>query len=238
MSFILGPGFAISAIPVPASQGGSGASSLAANNVLLGNGTLPFQVVAPGTTGNVLQSNGATWVSANAPGAVTLLQTVTASTSATVDMQTGIGATYNFYLITFANITPNTASVFRAQMRIGGSYITSSTYRASTIWGSSAGATIANDPQSSTTNINISGSSISTTGSSTVSGQLWFSNPTSTSLYKMINFYTSSISASPEFFAGQGGGTNISSTDALSGIRFFFSSGDIVTGVFKLYGIT
>ena len=44
-------------------NGGTGASSLAANNVLLGNGTSPLQVVAPGTSGNVLTSNGTTWQS-------------------------------------------------------------------------------------------------------------------------------------------------------------------------------
>jgi hypothetical protein len=45
-------------------DGGTGGSSLAANNVLLGNGTSPIQTVAPGTSGNVLVSNGTTWQSA------------------------------------------------------------------------------------------------------------------------------------------------------------------------------
>lgn len=44
--------------------GGTGTSSLTANNVLLGNGTSAVQFVAPGTSGNVLQSNGTTWSSA------------------------------------------------------------------------------------------------------------------------------------------------------------------------------
>jgi hypothetical protein len=47
-----------------ASNGGTGASTLTANNVLLGNGTSAVQFVAPGTTGNVLTSNGTTWTSA------------------------------------------------------------------------------------------------------------------------------------------------------------------------------
>lgn len=44
-------------------QGGTGATSLTANNVILGNGTSTVQTVAPGTSGNVLTSNGTTWVS-------------------------------------------------------------------------------------------------------------------------------------------------------------------------------
>jgi hypothetical protein len=44
-------------------DGGTGASTLAANNVLLGNGTSALQTVAPSTSGNFLRSNGTTWVS-------------------------------------------------------------------------------------------------------------------------------------------------------------------------------
>lgn len=49
---------------VSVAQGGTGATSLTANNVLLGNGTSALQVVAPGASGNVLTSNGTTWTSA------------------------------------------------------------------------------------------------------------------------------------------------------------------------------
>lgn len=44
-------------------NGGTGATTLTANNVILGNGTSAVQFVAPGTAGNVLTSNGTTWVS-------------------------------------------------------------------------------------------------------------------------------------------------------------------------------
>ena len=50
----------------PVANGGSGANTLAANAVLLGNGTSAVQTVAPGTSGNVLTSNGTTWASAAA----------------------------------------------------------------------------------------------------------------------------------------------------------------------------
>ena len=54
-------------------NGGTGATSLTANNVILGNGTSAVQVVAPGTSGNVLTSNGTTWVS-SAPAATGVSQ--------------------------------------------------------------------------------------------------------------------------------------------------------------------
>jgi hypothetical protein len=50
-------------------DGGTGVSTLAANAVLLGNGTSAVQTVAPGSNGNVLTSNGTTWQS-TAPASV------------------------------------------------------------------------------------------------------------------------------------------------------------------------
>jgi len=56
---------------LPVANGGTGATTLAVNNVLLGNGTSAVQTVAPGTSGNVLTSNGTTWASAAAGGGST-----------------------------------------------------------------------------------------------------------------------------------------------------------------------
>ena len=51
----------------PVSSGGTGAYTLTANNVIIGNGTSAVGFVAPGTSGNLLTSNGTTWTSAAAP---------------------------------------------------------------------------------------------------------------------------------------------------------------------------
>jgi hypothetical protein len=67
---------------VAVANGGTGATSLTANNVLLGNGTSALQVVAPGTAGNVLSSNGTTWASTALPaGGLTYIYTTTAVTA-------------------------------------------------------------------------------------------------------------------------------------------------------------
>lgn len=52
---------------LPVANGGTGANTLTANSVLLGNGTSAVQTVAPGTVGNVLTSNGTTWASQAPP---------------------------------------------------------------------------------------------------------------------------------------------------------------------------
>lgn len=57
--------------PLSVAQGGTSATALTANNVLLGNGTSAPLVVAPGTSGNLLSSNGTTWVSSTPTASVT-----------------------------------------------------------------------------------------------------------------------------------------------------------------------
>jgi len=83
---------------VGVANGGTGATSLTANNVILGNGTSAVQVVAPGTNGNVLTSNGTTWVSstpaagfsAAADNTFTGIQTFTGSSSKIAMIPTNI----------------------------------------------------------------------------------------------------------------------------------------------------
>lgn len=65
--------------PIPVAYGGTGSATLTANSVLLGNGTSALQAVAPGTSGNVLTSNGTTWQS-------------TAPSSGTVTSVSGTGS--------------------------------------------------------------------------------------------------------------------------------------------------
>jgi hypothetical protein len=48
---------------LPVANGGTGLTTITANNVLLGNGTSALQKVAPGTSTNVLTSDGTTWSS-------------------------------------------------------------------------------------------------------------------------------------------------------------------------------
>lgn len=55
---------------LPVANGGTGAATLTANGVLIGNGTSAISSVAPGASGNVLQSDGTNWIS-GASGAAT-----------------------------------------------------------------------------------------------------------------------------------------------------------------------
>lgn len=69
-------------------QGGTGSTTLTANNVLLGNGTSALQAVAPGTSGNVLTSNGTTWASSAPSSSGGLSGETTYNTNTTLSVST------------------------------------------------------------------------------------------------------------------------------------------------------
>jgi hypothetical protein len=76
---------------LPVANGGTGAATLTANNVILGNGTSAVQTVAPGSNGNILTSNGTTWISSAPSGGVT---SVNGQTGAVVTTDYGVIGSY------------------------------------------------------------------------------------------------------------------------------------------------
>jgi len=108
---------------LPVANGGTGAATLTANNVLLGNGTSAPQVVAPGTNGNVLTSNGTTWISGTAP-APSTANVLSATSGASL----GAVGTYAFLAAPFGtNLTVNPGStVAGSSVRYAGAVASSS----------------------------------------------------------------------------------------------------------------
>jgi hypothetical protein len=94
---------------VAVANGGTGRTTLTANNVVLGNGTSAVNFVAPGTSGNVLTSNGSTWTSAAPPSsAPTTAQVLTATAGASV------GAVGTYALLGSTNSTAVSAGGTKA----------------------------------------------------------------------------------------------------------------------------
>lgn len=90
---------------LPVANGGTGATSLAANNVILGNGTSAVQVVAPGTSGNVLTSNGTTWASTAPSSAGFTMGTAVATTSGTAVTFTGIPSGIKMLILSLSGVS-------------------------------------------------------------------------------------------------------------------------------------
>ncbi len=97
---------------LPVANGGTGAATLAANNVLLGNGTSALQVVAPSTSGNVLQSDGSTWASV----AKITLGTAQATTSGVSKEFTSIPSWVKRITMMFDAVSTNGTSILLVQL--------------------------------------------------------------------------------------------------------------------------
>lgn len=247
------------ATPLPVASGGTGAASLSgittgtATNLAGGsNGTIPYQsasgttqMLAVGTSGQLLQSNGAaapTWVAASS-GALTLLSTVTASNSATVDVETTFDSTYDVYVIVANNVLPATdAAVLHSLLKVNGTYQTSNyEYLAARIQPTTAnvfGSTVS----TSDTKIIVGDAAAGTTnlalGGNYFTMQVY--NPAGTTNRKIINWDGSNIRPdgnSHNLIRLIGNGVYTGGTQALTGVRFEMSTGNIASGSFRLYGI-
>jgi hypothetical protein len=100
--------------PLAVNSGGTGKNTLALNNVLLGNGTAAVKEVAPGASGNVLKSDGTTWVSGTISAGIGDGQTwqdVTASRVLGTSYTNSSGKPIQVVVTTAAGVTSNMTAV-------------------------------------------------------------------------------------------------------------------------------
>ena len=93
--------------PVDVQYGGTGLATIAANNLMVGNGTGAVSLIAPGTSGNVLTSNGTTWTSAAST------PIVWATVKKTADQTVSSGTTYVDDSALFFSMLANTTYTIR-----------------------------------------------------------------------------------------------------------------------------
>jgi hypothetical protein len=108
-------------------DGGTGRSTLTANAVLVGDGTSSINSVAPGTSGNVLTSDGTSWTSVAGAYALTS-GTAVASTSGTSIDFTSIPSWVKRVTVLFNVVSTNGSS--NLQLQIGSSSVSTSGYTA------------------------------------------------------------------------------------------------------------
>lgn len=228
-----------SAITIP--QGGTAITSVAAYGVLCGGTTSTgaLQTVSgTGTSGQVLTSNGAaalpTWQPAGS-GAMTLLQTQTASSSATIDFTSNITSAYKTYLCIFQRVKPATDAVSLYLLTGNGSFASTGYAWANE---QTAGGSSTPDGNTSDTQLRLNaGAVIGNAAAEHISGYVYINDPSNTDGYPMFNWDLGLLNASSAYFRVYGGGT-YNTSGAVDRIRFLFSSGNIASGTFKLYGIS
>ena len=178
-------------------------------------------------------------------GTMNLISTQTASSSATISFTSGIDSTYDEYVFKFYNIHPATNDVtFQVNFRDGGTdydatKTTTNFFAAHYENGSGTGFAYrtGNDVAQGTGVAQLAPASIGNGNDESVSGSMTLFNPSSSVFVKhfisVCNAYNASDLSNQEFCAGY---CNV--TTAIDGVQFSFSSGNIDSGVIKLYGIS
>jgi hypothetical protein len=218
----------------------TGNNTPTAGGITYGDGST-YANTAAGTSGQVLQSNGAsapTWVTPSA-GALTLLSTVTASNSATMDIETTFSSTYSKYLISMSGLVCQTdGQQLQMLLKIGGTYLTTATYVDHEIRTQSSANTYAgsSNPVASPGTFVSVHSVLGNVGGENASFNLYIQNPSSTTLQKLFHFEGVGHTNAGEVRFIRGGGCN-TGTAALTGVRFQMASGNITSGVARLYGL-
>jgi hypothetical protein len=201
--------------------------------------------VAPGTSGNVLTSNGSAWTSAApAGGAWNLISSATASASSSVDFASGIDSTYDVYKLYIVALTPsnNATSLFMRVKQSGISRSNGNDYRwrvSSSYYQNGYGAA---DQSNSDTEIELA-FGMGGEGASALTGkfihyEITMYKPSDTTGVKNFNFvgYTANQYQRHAGLLGQG--IFQGNTAAIDGLDFRMSAGTITVGGFYLYGLS
>lgn len=185
-----------------------------------------------------VESTGVTWkllyktVAAVASG-MTLLSTVTASASATVDLETTIDGTYERYIVEATDVVFAADGQLRLRFKTAGAYDTGSSYQFNGMYWAQ-GDLLPSPDAGSATYMQIGGAALESTDSIDFTAN--FGNLAGTALKKKVMFTVAglNVAGNPQFSTGSGFYTP---TTAVTGIRFYNSAGNITSGKFRLYGI-
>ena len=178
-------------------------------------------------------------------GAMTLLETQTASSSATLSFTSNIDSTYNEYVFKFIDIHPATNDAnfsFNMSADSGSNYnVTKTTSFFKTNHDEAGSSTdlsyyTSGDIAQGTGFQNISMGVGSDNDQCTV-GYLHLFNPSSTTFVKHFITRTHTTESSDIAWSGFTAGYG-NTTSAVDAVQFKFSSGNIDSGVIKLYGIS
>lgn len=164
-----------------------------------------------------------------------LLQTITASNSATVDLEAGIDSTYDNYVIIAKGVRPATDGArLYCRLKLSSAYQTSNYYGHLTAVAASA-ATYAGEAMSAAGEILISKALDSVTGASNLgfTMEIGFFGGT----YPTVTWRGTSIDATAGVYESATGFATNTINTAIQGVRFLMNSGNISVGTFLLYGI-
>ena len=201
-------------------------------------------IVGGGTALSTCRWSGSAWVATGgsgsggggASGALVLLEQHTASNSASLDFTTCITSAYDEYQIELVNLVPATSGAngfFRMSTDGGASYVTGTSYAWATFGSSSASSSGPGGGESQAQLQIVAG--LANTSNWSLVGTYRLFSPGGSG-YKHMLGLCHVLSSDTHIWQVEGSGTFIS-TAAVNAIRFLFSSGNIVSGTIRVYGV-
>ena len=194
-----------------------------------------FAPTLPNDATKYLDGTGAYTVPAGSGGGLVLLEQHTASSSATLDF-TSISGTYDEYEIHFVNIVPATNNVsFQMRMGTGAgpTYDSGNNYNYGMLY-SGIGDVPTQSTGSSVSAIDLA-HSVSTTASYSINGMIRLFNPGGGAAFTFIDGKTQAMAVGNLYQWGDSG--VYKSTTAVTAVRFLMSSGNIASGIIRMYGL-
>ena len=193
-------------------------------------------MIADSAAGNAIkQATVSSILSGASAGALTFIASVTASASATVDFSNNLSATYDNYLVVVEDMLPASASTtLFARVGTGAG----PTYQATAYSGVTAcfsGATTT--AITGTTAFGLTKISSMLANANLVAGGHFLFTNVNSATYKNVNgqiTYADSITSTTGVICINGG--QWAGATVLTSLRFLMSSGNIASGIFKLYG--
>ena len=200
------------------------------------------KIAATGTSLQSLRMNtGATALEfATVSSDFVLLATTTASSVTTLDINGYFTSSYDVYKLFIYNLYAGSSTNFNFRVATTVSYTvqTGSDYYGSHVYArrASDAGTIehAGDWGASSMYCALGGTG---TSSAVSNAEITIFNPLSTSVKKKFNIHSNGIEGDITVSRSLIGGEYWNSTTAVTGLRFFSSAGNNITGTFKLYGI-
>ena len=226
---------------------------LAKGTLLVGDGTTAPTELTVGANDTILtadsaEASGIKWAAAGGSGgAWTYISAITLSNDATAEFTSGIDSTYDTYVFVFTNVLPATNDV-RFRMRTstdGGTTFdaTAGNYAYDQEFLSSDNTAWNNFDSASSSLTNIAGSTTADEGVGNdskyggVSGQLYLFDPSGTTAHTQW-------SGVMEYGNENAGNTVLSTTSCrrlatadVDAVQFYCSSGNMTSGVIRMYGI-
>jgi len=168
-------------------------------------------------------------------GAQDFLWEQTAAGSAAIDF-TGLDGSYPAYVVEFDGVQPQTdTAVFRSRISVAAAFQTAN-YRTDEIAGSGGAVTETTTPAG--TEFQIAPDTDTGVAEVVTSGQLRIDNPAGTTFYKILRWTSySRRNTGPYYYLVVSAGQYEGSVSAIDGLRFYYSSGNVQVGTFRLYGI-